>query len=159
LCINFAGPYAQPIFQPVTLNVFPPLPMLIVRSHIPGKLAAEMAKRARRLLHGLTHGWASTIQTHSHVLLTTEHHVFVHFVHDDQAVPLSAQTGNLLQLNFGVHFSQWVIRSVNNYSLCLLVEQRLQLCIVKRKITGTHVPISLRLDKTKEVSLSLKARF
>lgn len=36
-----AGPYAQPVFHPVTLNVFPAEPMVTVRSHIPGRVAAN----------------------------------------------------------------------------------------------------------------------
>jgi len=31
-------------FQPVTLKVFPALPMFTVRSHIPGKLAGNKAR-------------------------------------------------------------------------------------------------------------------
>ena len=33
---------AQPTFQPVTLNVFPMLSIVIVRSAIPGSVAIEM---------------------------------------------------------------------------------------------------------------------
>lgn len=36
-----AGPYAQPVFHPVTLNVFPAEPMVTVRSHIPGRVATN----------------------------------------------------------------------------------------------------------------------
>lgn len=36
-----AGPYAQPVFHPVTLNVFPAEPMVTVRSHIPGSVATN----------------------------------------------------------------------------------------------------------------------
>jgi len=37
----FAGPYAHPVFQPVTLKVFPADPMVMVRSHIPGRVAED----------------------------------------------------------------------------------------------------------------------
>lgn len=37
--IKLAGPTAQPVFQPVTLNVFPALPMFMVLSAIPSKVA------------------------------------------------------------------------------------------------------------------------
>lgn len=37
--IRLAGPTAQPVFQPVTLNVFPALPMLMVLSAIPSNVA------------------------------------------------------------------------------------------------------------------------
>ena len=37
---------AQPTFQPVTLNVFPMLSMVIVRSYIPGSVAIERCGRA-----------------------------------------------------------------------------------------------------------------
>ena len=34
-----AGPVSQPTFQPVTENVFPPEPIVSVRSAIPGRVA------------------------------------------------------------------------------------------------------------------------
>ena len=34
-----SGPIDQPSFQPVTLNVLPALPIVIVLSHIPGNVA------------------------------------------------------------------------------------------------------------------------
>ena len=48
--ISLAGPYAQPIFHPVTLNVFPADPIVIVLSHIPGKVAVI---RCNQLIHDL----------------------------------------------------------------------------------------------------------
>ena len=40
-CIRCLGPMDQPNFHPVTLNVFPALPMVMVRSHMPGKVAEK----------------------------------------------------------------------------------------------------------------------
>ena len=37
-----AGPQTQPIFQPVALNVLPPLEMVSVRSAIPGRVPIGM---------------------------------------------------------------------------------------------------------------------
>ena len=36
---NAAGPTVQPIFQPVTEKVLPAEPIVMVRSHIPGRVA------------------------------------------------------------------------------------------------------------------------
>lgn len=38
--IRWEGPTAHPVFHPVTLNVFPALPMLMVLSAIPSKVAS-----------------------------------------------------------------------------------------------------------------------
>jgi len=43
-CIRSDGPTAQPSFHPVALNVFPALPTVMVRSHIPGNVAAHMGE-------------------------------------------------------------------------------------------------------------------
>jgi hypothetical protein len=48
--ISLAGPYAQPIFHPVTLNVFPADPIVIVLSHIPGRVAVI---KYNQLIHNL----------------------------------------------------------------------------------------------------------
>jgi hypothetical protein len=39
-----AGPQIQPIFQPVTLKVFPALPITRVRSRSPGSVAMQMCR-------------------------------------------------------------------------------------------------------------------
>lgn len=40
--MRLAGPYAQPVFHPVTEKVFPAEPIVIVRSHIPGNVARNI---------------------------------------------------------------------------------------------------------------------
>ena len=40
--IRCSGPKAQPSFHPVTENVFPAEPTVIVLSHIPGKVAMRI---------------------------------------------------------------------------------------------------------------------
>lgn len=42
LAIRWAGPYAQPVFHPVTENVLPAEPIVMVRSHMPGSVHMRM---------------------------------------------------------------------------------------------------------------------
>lgn len=39
--MSSAGPYAHPVFHPVTEKVFPAEPMVMVRSHMPGNVAGR----------------------------------------------------------------------------------------------------------------------
>ena len=90
-----AGPHSQPIFQPVVLNVLPPL---------------EMTERA--LAHAGQRG-------HRDVLGTVEHEVLVHLVGEHQQIVLDREVGDELHLVAGEHAARGVVRRVEQDELGL----------------------------------------
>lgn len=86
-------------FQPVALKVFPALPTVTVRSHIPGRLAA---KNTKLLMTSAPAG----LQVHPAELCLTDLYVFgsivgeplVHFIAEAQQIVFKAQVGDHLEL-------------------------------------------------------------
>ena len=67
------GPIDQPSFQPVTLNVLPALPIVIVLSHMLGKVANKKERKYLRTNHYCYHCISITI-----INSTLNHNPIIH---------------------------------------------------------------------------------
>lgn len=82
---RFAGPYAHPVFHPVTEKVLPADPIVIVRSHISGRVPRGICEK--KCSHGI-HLFIQQELTNANMFVAIVYHPFVYFVGNAEDIML-----------------------------------------------------------------------